>query len=245
MDRREALIVLRLPPSADAAAIKQAYRQQVRDLHPDVGGDVAAFQELQRAYETLADHAPAQAPPVRRGRPSRERTAWETARDGHRPTVDVDAVAWDAPLPADAGPLDRTSLTVRLAALPAPDAGPVRPTAATSRAPGSRLNRFAASLSPDMTSQLRIRARRDDRGRTVVATDLTASGRKARRAVDRVALDGPWMRTRGSSVTTLTATTTPDADARATALRVVEPLTELLERLAWPLESWVLDEAPH
>lgn len=236
LDRREALAVLRLPPSADAEAIKRAYRQLVRDHHPDVGGDVVSFQELQEAYEALADHAPSQRPEVRRGTPSRHHTAWTSARDGRGPATDPDELDWDA-VDDDGGPLDGVSLARRLAAV---DGEVVVPTVATSRAPGSRLNRVAASLSPDLTASLTILADTDDRGAPVVATRVTGGTRKARRALDAVGLEGGWMRTRGSASTTLRTAIVPDDDPRRTALRVVEPLEELLDRLGWPLSAWTV-----
>lgn len=43
--------VLELPPNADAAAIKAAYRVKARATHPDVGGDRTAFERLTAAYD--------------------------------------------------------------------------------------------------------------------------------------------------------------------------------------------------
>lgn len=250
LDRREALAVLRLPPSADATAIKRAYRSLVRDHHPDVGGDAATFQELQQAYEVLADHTPASRREVRRGTPSRQHTAWTSARDGRGPATDPDGVAWDGSGSRTGDPLDRLGLARHLASTaPVGDRDPdapvtptVLPVVATSRAPGSRLNRVAGSLSPDLTASLTIAADTDDRGAAVVATTVTGGTRRARRALDGVGLDGVWMRTRGSASTTLRAAIVPDADPRRTALRVVEPLEALLDRLDWPLASWTLTD---
>jgi DnaJ-class molecular chaperone with C-terminal Zn finger domain len=45
--------VLGLPPNADEDVIDAVYRTKAKRLHPDVGGDVAAFQELQAAYEAV------------------------------------------------------------------------------------------------------------------------------------------------------------------------------------------------
>ena len=241
LDRREALAVLRLPPSADADAVKRAYRQLVRDHHPDVGGDVATFQELQQAYEALADHEPSQRRQVRRGTPSRQHDAWTSAREGRGPVTDPDAIDWALPVTAPRASLDSIGLARRLAATAGP---PVAPIVATSRAPGSRLNRFAASLSPDLTASLAIAADTDDRGAAVVATRITGGTRRARRALDGVGLEGGWMRTRGSASTTLRAAVVPDGDPRRTALRVVEPLEALLDRLGWPLATWTLTGSP-
>lgn len=41
--------------SATGDEIKRAYRRRARELHPDAGGDEAAFKDLTRAYEVLSD----------------------------------------------------------------------------------------------------------------------------------------------------------------------------------------------
>lgn len=41
--------------SADAAALRAAYRLRARKLHPDRGGDRASFQSLRESYDTLRD----------------------------------------------------------------------------------------------------------------------------------------------------------------------------------------------
>lgn len=249
IDRREALAVLRLPPSAGTDDVKRAYRRLARVLHPDHGGDSERFHELRVAYEALlADGRPGSAPAARRGTPSRERTDWSSTREEATEGVVLDSVRWDTPVVTGGTTLDRDRLAVLLAhEHPAGVAGAVMavvPVTATSRAPGSRLNRAAGLLSTDLTSQLTIATARDDRGRTVVATTLTTGNRRARRALDEVAVAGGWVRTRGSSSTTLRATATPGASRRATAVRTVDALESLLDRLDWPLATWTLtDEA--
>ena len=49
--------VLGVAPDAGAEEIKRAYRQLARRYHPDISGDdrTAAFLEIARAYEVLAD----------------------------------------------------------------------------------------------------------------------------------------------------------------------------------------------
>jgi hypothetical protein len=47
--------VLGIWPDAAPDAVKQAWRRLVRDLHPDRGGSAAAFDAVQRAYDTLRD----------------------------------------------------------------------------------------------------------------------------------------------------------------------------------------------
>lgn len=54
MDRRTALEVLDLPRGADQQAIRRAYREQVKAVHPDAeGGDEDAFRRVTAAYEQL------------------------------------------------------------------------------------------------------------------------------------------------------------------------------------------------
>jgi len=48
---------LGLPPTADADEVRTAYRQQVKEVHPDHGGDGDAFRRLQDAYATAKEHA--------------------------------------------------------------------------------------------------------------------------------------------------------------------------------------------
>ena len=47
--------VLGLDPDADADAIESAYRERIKEVHPDRGGDERAFREVREAYERLAD----------------------------------------------------------------------------------------------------------------------------------------------------------------------------------------------
>lgn len=50
---RSAYEVLGVDPSADAEAIRRAFRQRLRLTHPDTGGDAALFIEVQRAWELV------------------------------------------------------------------------------------------------------------------------------------------------------------------------------------------------
>ena len=237
LTREEALRVLGLPSTAGPDAVKHAYRRLARVHHPDTGGDGQAFHRVQRAYERLADAPPEEATPrVARGRPSRHAASWRAEVTVDPSPVDIDRIDWSVPLGDGELPLHRDAVAVHLADGSTPL---VRPLTATSRAPGSRLNRVAHRLAGDLTAQLRVHAGTDDRHRAVVVVELRGGVRKARRALDRCALDGGWVRLRGSSHTVLRSTLIPSAGRRATAVRVTRHLETLLERLDWPLSSWV------
>lgn len=47
--------VLGIDDDADADAIKQAYRNRVKEVHPDRGGTIAEFQLVRRAYRALTE----------------------------------------------------------------------------------------------------------------------------------------------------------------------------------------------
>ena len=54
MGRTEAYRALGLSPDADEDAVKRAYREKVKEVHPDTdGGDEEAFKKVNRAYERL------------------------------------------------------------------------------------------------------------------------------------------------------------------------------------------------
>ncbi|KKF39793.1 molecular chaperone DnaJ, partial [Halorubrum saccharovorum] len=56
MSEREAYETLGLDRTADSEAIRSAYRERAKRLHPDgADGDEAAFKELNEAYELLTD----------------------------------------------------------------------------------------------------------------------------------------------------------------------------------------------
>ncbi|MFC4990260.1 J domain-containing protein [Saliphagus infecundisoli] len=48
---------LGLPTTASSGEVRSAYRERVKEVHPDHGGDEAAFRELREAYATARDHA--------------------------------------------------------------------------------------------------------------------------------------------------------------------------------------------
>ncbi len=53
--RAEARKVLGVSTDADPAEIKRAYRQKVKEVHPDRGGDEETFKRVTAAYERLND----------------------------------------------------------------------------------------------------------------------------------------------------------------------------------------------
>jgi hypothetical protein len=231
MTREEALRVLRLPSTADPSMVKRAYRQLAREHHPDLGGDPATFHDLQRALERLAADEPG---PVRprftRGRPSRP-------DGGFVAPVDVGSIRWDAPLLAPKDQLDRDRLAVWLAR---EHVAPLHPLHAASRAPGSRLNGVATVLAGDLSSSLEVRPGTDDRGTAVVTIEVRGSNRRARRALDGVRPDGPWVRHRSSNTTVLTCSVPPEPDRPALAVRVTDRVADLLTVVGWPLDQWRL-----
>ncbi len=48
---------LGLSTTADAEEIKRAYRERIKDVHPDHGGDEEAFRRVREAYTTARDYA--------------------------------------------------------------------------------------------------------------------------------------------------------------------------------------------
>ncbi len=232
LTREEAARRLGLTTGAQAGEVKRAYRQLAREHHPDLGGDSDTFNDLQRAYERLVDD-PVPAPVVSRGRPSRPPMPFVDETE----VADVTRVDWQVDLPDRDLRLDGDRLAVWLAGRS--DAA-VRALEAISRSPGSKLNRVAHVMAEELTSTLRVIEVLDDQRRPVVAVDVIGATRRARRALDRVALDGGWVRTRHSTSTQVRATLPPSPDRRATAVRVTDRLTAMLDELRWPLASWIV-----
>ncbi|WP_370518522.1 J domain-containing protein [Natronomonas sp. CBA1123] len=55
LSRAEAYRRLGLDTDADEGEIKRAYRERIKEAHPDRGGDEAEFKRLTEAYETLTE----------------------------------------------------------------------------------------------------------------------------------------------------------------------------------------------
>lgn len=239
LTREEAARTLGLSTTSGPQEIKQAYRRMAREHHPDRGGDPYAFHELRSAYERLV-HDDAPAPPaVARGRPSRdvEPTGGEPA------DVELDRIVWDPELPARRVRLDAGRTMAWLADVPPDSRAPVRPLTATSRSPGSRFNRLAYVLADELTARLHVAGTTDDRGEVVVGIEVAGRARRARRSLDRVALGGGWIRTRGATSTRLRTHLVPSQDRRATAVRSTERLAALLDELRWPLPHWTMERS--
>jgi hypothetical protein len=227
MSRDRARRLLEVSGSAEPEQVKRAYRRLVRDHHPDTGGDPRIFVALRAAYELLLDEP---APELARGRPSR-------GSSPHPPTPDQD-IDWAASCLVPGDPLDRDALAVRLASLPGDEV------TATSRAPGSPLNRVAVHLAGDLSAWLRIGPATDDRGEPVVAIQVQAGTHRARRALDRAPLEGGWLRRRNPSTTVLVTMLRPSPVPEDTAVRIVDRLARLLDAIGWELTTWrMLDTA--
>lgn len=53
-----AYATLGLPSDASDAAVRRAYRERVKEVHPDQGGDEAEFRRVREAYDTARQEAP-------------------------------------------------------------------------------------------------------------------------------------------------------------------------------------------
>ncbi len=236
--RDEALRVLALASTADAADVKRAYRRLAREHHPDHGGDPELFHELQQAFECLRDtEGETRTPSVARGRPSRPPAPGPDAAD----VADHASIDWTVPAPTPGTPLSRDLLAV---ALLAPEGTAVTEVTATSHSPGSRLNAVAPHLAGNMTCTLRLFPAVDDRGRPVLTIELRAWNRRSRRALQKAALLGHWARIRGSSSILLRSSLTPGADPRSTIVRAIDRTDALLDGLDWQLPAWRLTDGP-
>lgn len=71
---REAFDALDLSPSADADEVRSAYRDRVKEAHPDHGGSEDDFKAVREAYVTAKAHADPDAEP--------EESSTQTARSG-------------------------------------------------------------------------------------------------------------------------------------------------------------------
>ncbi|OYR56258.1 J domain-containing protein [Halorubrum halodurans] len=81
----DAYAELGLPTDADVDAVKRAYRERVKETHPDRGGDEEAFRRVQEAYATASDHADGNAAAAGRAGPGDRsgRSRREDRRSGY------------------------------------------------------------------------------------------------------------------------------------------------------------------
>jgi hypothetical protein len=52
---QEACDVLDVDPGSDESTVRRAYRERIKEVHPDADGDEEAFKRVQRAYDRLTD----------------------------------------------------------------------------------------------------------------------------------------------------------------------------------------------
>lgn len=232
LTREQAARLLQVTLPSSDGQVKRAYRRLAREHHPDRGGDVRIFHQLQAAFERLVEED-LSGPSVARGRPSR--TPATAPRDPSQ--AELDAIEVDLTVPDRAVRLHRDLVASALARA---HTAAVHPLRAASRAPGARLNRAAGVMASDLTATLRIEVVADDRGHPVVAIAVTGGARRARRALEDASLEGLWIRRRRTSSTELRSTLAPRADRRETAVAATARLVRLLDSVSWPLEQWVL-----
>lgn len=230
LEQAAALLEVTLP--CTPGQLKRAYRRLARQHHPDRGGDVRRFHDLQVAYQRLVAEEPS-APSLRPGRPSR--TACTAPSTPNR--LEIDTIHTDLAVPE--GPI-RLTTDLFASALARSYPGAVHPVSASSRAPGAALNRLAGVLAPDLTSHLTVTASSDDRDVEAVSIEVLAGTRRARRVLDAAELDGLWIRRRRSTSTILSAQLEPTGSRQRTAATTAAQLNRLLRHLAWPLEEWTL-----
>ncbi|WP_439028710.1 J domain-containing protein [Haloarchaeobius sp. DT45] len=54
---QQAFQALGLPPSASTEEVRSAYRERVKEAHPDHGGSEESFKQVREAYTTAKEHA--------------------------------------------------------------------------------------------------------------------------------------------------------------------------------------------
>lgn len=65
--------VLEVPPDADDDTVVDAYRERIKEVHPDHGGSATAFKRVRRAYEQLLNGETSPLPEEDAGEPTPER----------------------------------------------------------------------------------------------------------------------------------------------------------------------------
>lgn len=241
MDDRRALEVLGLSGPASPADVKAAYRRLARELHPDAGGDVDAFREVQAAYEVVRDGTEQVrgGPAPQTHAASVERRWWESPGAWHEGPAPADLEV-GAPLPeARVAPAD----PAMLATLVLDDRRPAR---LVSRSPSSRLHRFVGMIDPTLLCTLEVGTAVDGpRPGHDLVLRLRAPGGRGRRVAGERSLPAGWVRSRGSDVVTLERRLRPSREARDSAVRAARAAEELCDALDWPLKQWFLIADDH
>ena len=235
MDEPEALRVLGLQGPVDAGEVKRAYRRLARELHPDAGGDAAAFQRVQAAYERIGAGTELQTgPPPQQRVASVDDRWWDAGSVWYEDPVDRSGVDLDRPAPTGATRVDLDLLASLLVG-----GDPVRPVVLHSRAPGSRLHRIITWLQPDLLARTTIAPAAEGRRRGHdVAVTVTSGGGRGRRLLAACDPPGSWRLARGSETVRLHRTLHPARDPRDTAVRVAREVADALEHVGWPLGEW-------
>lgn len=238
MDEQEARAVLGLPPSADHAAAKRAYRRLARELHPDAGGDADAFHRVRAAYEVVGSGTSAPSGPAPQARAaSVDERWWDAGSVWHDAPVDRVGVRLDVEPPDE--PAVRADLDLLASLLHGEE--PVRPVVLHSRSPGSRLHRVVQWLQPDLLAQLHVGPAREGRrpGHDVLAEVRSAGGRGRRLLADARPPTG-WTTSRGSETVRCGRRLRPCRAPGDTAVRVAREVAAALDDLGWPLGEWFL-----
>lgn len=238
MDEREALAVLELRGPADAATVKRAYRRLARELHPDAGGDTAAFLRVQTAFEVVGGGTDLQTGPAPQQRmPSVDDRWWDAGSAWH--TEDVDRSAFDLGRAFPDG--DAVRMDVELLAVLLLGGEPVRQVRLHSRSPGSRLHRIITWLAPDLLASTLIGATADGRrAGHDVDVEVSSAGGRGRRLLAATEPPGGWTVARGSDTARLRRSLRPSRDPRDTAVRVALEVEAALASVGWPLDEWFL-----
>lgn len=129
MDVAAARKLLHVGRGADEATIKRAYRTQVREHHPDVGGDPETFVRIQQAYDLLraspAEQARRQTAPSDSDMEARYQAL---LRDAEQRAAQAQRAAQEATRRARALPGARRPTRSRTASLPSSTTLSRRPT---------------------------------------------------------------------------------------------------------------------
>lgn len=226
----EARRVLGVTASSDVETVKRRYRRLVQQHHPDRGGDVERFRQIQAAFELLVTIAPAR----RLVLPADAIAATRTGTDARE--IDLGSIDWHRSLPTGRTALDRDLLALLAAA---PEPGPLAAFSARSRKPGGAANRLLGVLDDSLSSSLEVGAA--TRGDEVLVRFVFRQ-RHARRRALAAKLPFGWVRDRANSDTFTADRWLPvHSDRRATAVRAADSVAAACDALGWPLESWFVE----